>query len=100
MKLPCVNTWLDVSHFDDAQNPSGDFLGSPVVETLTFSAGVVGLISGWGTKIPHILQPKKSKHKAEAIIITNSIKTLNKWSISKKSFKRNQNLQSSVSSFK
>ena len=32
---------------------TGDFLGSPVVETLPASAGAVGLIPGRGTKIPH-----------------------------------------------
>ena len=68
MKLPCVNTWLDVSHFDNAKNPSGNFLGSPVVETLPFSAGVVGLISGWGTKIPYILQQKNQNIKQKQLL--------------------------------
>ena len=30
-----------------------DFLGGPVVKTQPSNASGVGLISGWGTKIPH-----------------------------------------------
>ena len=30
-----------------------DFPGGPVVKTSPSNAGVVGLIPGWGTKIPH-----------------------------------------------
>ena len=30
-----------------------DFLGGPVVKTLPSDAGGLGLIPGWGTKIPH-----------------------------------------------
>ena len=41
----------------------GDFPGSPVLKTSPSTAGGVGSIPGWGTKIPHALQPKKSKHK-------------------------------------
>ena len=40
----------------------------PVVETLPFSAGSVGLILGWGAKIPHALWPRKPKHQTEAIL--------------------------------
>ena len=32
--------------------------GSPVVKTLPSNAGGVGLIPGWGAKIPHALGPK------------------------------------------
>ena len=31
----------------------GDFPGSPVVKTLPFNAGGLGLISVWGVKFPH-----------------------------------------------
>ena len=37
-------------------------------KTSTSSAGGVGSIPGGGTKIPHALRPKKSKHKTEAIL--------------------------------
>ena len=40
----------------------------PVVETLPFSAGSVGLILGWGGKIPHALWPRKPKRQTEAIL--------------------------------
>ena len=30
-----------------------DFPGGPVLTTRTSTAGVTGLIPGWGTKIPH-----------------------------------------------
>ena len=53
-----------------------DFPGSPVVKTLPFNAGGLGLISVWGVKFPHTLWSKNKKqnqkHKTEA---TNSIKT-------------------------
>ena len=32
-----------------------DFPGGPVVKNLSFNAGDVGLIPGWGTKIPNAL---------------------------------------------
>ena len=32
-----------------------DFPGGPVVKNLSSNAGDVGLIPGWGTKIPHAL---------------------------------------------
>ena len=49
-----------------------------MVKNLPSNAGGVGLIPGLGAKIPHTSQPKKNKtkHKTEAIIVTNSIKTL------------------------
>ena len=37
----------------------GDFPGSPVVKTSLSNAGDVGLISGWGAKIPQCLTAKK-----------------------------------------
>ena len=45
-----------------------DFPIIPVVETLPSNAGDASLIPGWGTKIPHAMQPKKPKHKTEAIL--------------------------------
>ena len=42
--------------------------GGPVVKTLPSNAGGVGLIPGWGAKIPHALWPKKSKHNTEATL--------------------------------
>ena len=47
------------------------FPGSPVVKALAFNASGVGLITGWGAKIPHALWPKK-QNRAET---TNSIQT-------------------------
>ena len=47
-----------------------------MVKNLPSNAGGVGLIPGLGSKIPHTSQPKKQQHKTEAIIVTNSIKTL------------------------
>ena len=35
------------------KNKAGDFPGGPVVKNLSSNAGDVGLIPGWGTKIPH-----------------------------------------------
>ena len=42
--------------------------GGPVVKTLPSNAGGVGMIPGQGTEIPHALQPKKTKHKTEAVL--------------------------------
>ena len=39
-----------------------------MVKTSPSNAGVAGSIPSWGAKIPHALQPKKSKQKAEAIL--------------------------------
>ena len=47
---------------------SRDFPGHPVVKTLPSNAGGAGLIPGQGAKIPHALQPKKTKHQTEAIL--------------------------------
>ena len=52
-----------------------EFPGGPVVKTSPSSTGGSGSTPGWGTKIPHALRPKKPKHKIEAILLTNSIKT-------------------------
>ena len=41
------------------QKPSWDFPGGPMVKTLPSNAGAVGLIPGWGAKIPHASWPKK-----------------------------------------
>ena len=38
----------------------GDFPGGPVVKNLPCNAGDTGLISDWGTKIPHAMQPRNS----------------------------------------
>ena len=40
-----------------------DFPGGPVVKTLPSSAGGVGLIPDWGTKIPHALRPRNQNIK-------------------------------------
>ena len=40
-----------------------DFPGHPVVETLLSNAGGVGLIPGWGAKIPHASGPKNQNIK-------------------------------------
>ena len=37
-----------------SENPSGGFLGGPVVKNPLSSEGDTGLISGQGTKIPHV----------------------------------------------
>ena len=39
------------------------FPGGPVVKTLPSSVGGVGLIPGWGAKIPHALWPKNQNIK-------------------------------------
>ena len=40
---------------------SGDFPGGPVVKALPSNAGVTGLISGQGIKIPHAIQVAKKQ---------------------------------------
>ena len=35
-----------------------DFPGGPVVETSPSNAGGEGSTPGWGTRVPHVLQPK------------------------------------------
>ena len=45
-----------------------DFPGGPVVKTSLPNAGGASSIPGQGAEIPHALQPKKPKHKAEAIL--------------------------------
>ena len=47
---------------------TGDFPGGPVVKTLPSNTGSPGSIPGQGVKLPHGSQPKKIKHKAEAIL--------------------------------
>jgi len=51
-----------------------------VIKTSPSNAGGVGLILGWGAKILHALWTKKQNR---SNIVTNSIKTLKEWSISK-----------------
>ena len=41
--------------------------GGPVVKISPSNAGGIGLIPGWGAKISHDYEPKKLKHKTEAI---------------------------------
>ena len=36
-----------------------DLPSNPVVETSPSNAGGTGSIPGWGTKVPHVLKPKK-----------------------------------------
>ena len=38
-----------------------DFPIIPVVETLPSNGGDASLIPGWGTKIPHAMQPEKAR---------------------------------------
>ena len=45
-----------------------EFPGGPVVKTSPSSAGGVGLIPGWGAKIPPVLQPKNIKQKPNQIL--------------------------------
>ena len=42
---------------------SRDFTGGPVVKTSPSNARGVGLVPGWGAKIPHALQPKNQNIK-------------------------------------
>ena len=49
-----------------------DFPGSPEVKTLPSHAQDLGLISGWGTKIPHASQPNhKNIKNNRSNIVTN-----------------------------
>ena len=52
-----------------------DFPSNLVVKTLPSNAEGVGLIPGWGAKIPHALWPK-TKTSNRNYTVTNSIKTL------------------------
>ena len=45
-----------------------DFPGGPMVKTLPYNAGGAGSNPGQGARIPHASQPKKPKHKTEAIL--------------------------------
>ena len=45
-----------------------DFPGGPVVKAWPSNIGYEGSVPGWGANIPHALQSKKSKLKAEAIL--------------------------------
>ena len=47
-----------------------------MIKTLPSNAEDVDLIPGQGAKIPHASWPKKQSIKTEAILVTNSIKTL------------------------
>ena len=47
---------------------TGDFPGGPVVKTLPSTSGSAGSIPGQGAKLLHASQPRKPKHKAEAIL--------------------------------
>ena len=42
---------------------------SPEVKTLPSNVAAVGLIPGWGTKIPHALGPNKTKQKNKTEVI-------------------------------
>ena len=52
---------LSLFRLMDKEDVVWDFPGSPVVKTLSPNGGNMGLIPGWGTKIPHakIKQLKK-----------------------------------------
>ena len=45
-----------------------DFPRGPMAKTSLSNWGNVGSILGQGVKIPHASGPKKTKHKAEAIV--------------------------------
>ena len=45
-----------------------DFPGGPVVKTSPSNAAGMGLIPGWGAKIPTCLMAKEPKRKTEAIL--------------------------------
>ena len=47
---------------------AGGFPGGPVVRMSPSNAGDVGSPPGLRAKIPHVSEPKKPKHKVEAIL--------------------------------
>ena len=55
-----------------------------MVKTLPSNSGGVGLIPCQEAKIPHASWPKSQNINNGSNVITNSIKTLKKWSIVKK----------------
>jgi len=54
--------------------PPLDFAGGPVVKTSLFNAEGVGLIPGWGTKIPYASGPETQNINNRSNIVTDSIK--------------------------
>ena len=55
---------LPFEYFMSVRNKrSWKFPGSPVVRALYFTAGRMGLIPGWGTKIPHAAEHGQKKKK-------------------------------------
>ena len=55
---------LPFEYFMSVRNKrSWKFPGSPVVRALYFTAGGMGLIPGWGTKIPHAAEHGQKKKK-------------------------------------
>ena len=48
-----------------------------MVKTLPSNLAGAGLIPGWGTKIPHVSEPKKQNIK-QINVATNSIETIKK----------------------
>ena len=60
-----------------------EFPGGPVVKNTRFNAGDMGLIPGWGTKIPHALgQPRpwvtttESAHSSACALYLETVHTL------------------------
>ena len=47
-----------------------------MVRTVSSNAGGAGLTRGQGAKFSHCLMVKKTKHKTDPILLTNSVKTL------------------------
>ena len=41
---------------------AGDFPSGPAVKTSLSKVEGAGSVPGWGAKIPHALQPRKTKH--------------------------------------
>ena len=63
-----------------------------MVKTSPYNAVGVGLIPGWGAKIPHASRPKNQNIK-RSNIVTNSIKTLKMVHIKKIFLKKAANIR-------
>ena len=49
----------------DKNHSRRDYPGGPVGKNLPVNAGVAGLISGWGTQIPHALGQLSKAHELQ-----------------------------------
>jgi len=59
---------LTTKEFKEEKNYKLGLYGDPVIKISPSNVGGMALIPDLGAKIPHALQPKKPKHKAEAIL--------------------------------